>query len=350
MHGPRRRQLINGAFGMAALSALGSRPAEATLAAQGTPRRILHVMSFDSPWRWTDGQFAGFKEGLGQLPAEFRVFQMDVKHNSSPEAKARKGREALALIDAWQPHLLYVSDDDAVEFVVRPLLNQRLPCVFSGVNKEPAEHGLNTAINVTGALEREHFVESVRLLQNLVPGPLRLAALSDMGPQWPPIIERMRRTVSGLPGVSLTAVDRVRSFAEFKARLQSYPAVADAVVQLGIFALADTDGSNVPYQEVQKWACLNSRLPDISFWLDRVHHGVLASMAISEQEQGRTAGRLARAILVEGKFPSALPIRLAAKGRPAISLARAKQLGLGVRSSLLLSSEVVTHFPWEHEG
>jgi ABC-type uncharacterized transport system substrate-binding protein len=52
-------------------------------------------------------------------------------------------------------------------------------------------------------------------------------------------------------------------------------------------------------------------------------------MAISELEQGRAAGRLAHAILVEGKFPSALPIRSAVKGRPAINLARAKQLGPG---------------------
>ncbi|HRH72548.1 MAG TPA: ABC transporter substrate binding protein, partial [Zoogloea sp.] len=89
---------------------------------------------------------------------------------------------------------------------------------------------------------------------------------------------------------------------------------------------------------------------DISFWVDRVHHGVLASMAISELEQGRAAGRLARAILVEGTPPSALPIRSAVKGHPVINLARAKQLGLGVKSSLLLSSEVITHFPWEHDG
>lgn len=349
MHSSRRRHFIGAALGTAALVTLAKRPASAAPAA-GLPRRILHVMSFDSPWRWSDGQFAGFKEGLGKLPAEFQVFQMDVKRNSSREAKARKGSEALALIEAWQPQLLYVSDDDAIEFVVRPLIGQHLPCVFSGVNKTPAEHGLDSAINVTGVLEREHFVESVRLLQNLVPGPLRLAALSDMGPQWPPIIERMRSTVSGLPGVSLSVVDRVRSFAEFKARLQSYPGVADAVVQLGIFALADTDGTNVPYQKVQKWACLNSHLPDISFWVDRVHHGVLASMAISELEQGRAAGRLARTILVEGTPPSALPIRSTVKGHPVINLARAKQLGLGVKSSLLLSSEVITHFPWEHDG
>jgi hypothetical protein len=48
------------------------------------PVRILHVMSYHAPWRWTDGQLAGFKEGLGDVDAQFRVFQMDTKRRSSP--------------------------------------------------------------------------------------------------------------------------------------------------------------------------------------------------------------------------------------------------------------------------
>jgi ABC-type uncharacterized transport system substrate-binding protein len=53
----------------------------------------------------------------------------------------------------------------------------------------------------------------------------------------------------------------------------------------------------VPYQAVQRWVAEHSLLPDASFWIDRVHHGTLVSMTVSELEQGRAAGRLARAIL-----------------------------------------------------
>ncbi len=313
----------------------------------GRPHRILHVMSFDSPWRWSDGQFVGFKEGLGDVAAKFKVVQMDVKRNGSREAREQKGREVRALIDSWQPDLVYTSDDDAVEFVTRHYLNQRLPFVFSGMNKTPKEHGIDGAINVTGVLEQEHFVESVRLLQSLAPGVSRLVAIGDQGPQWPPVIARMRAAMERLPGISLVSIDQVRSFDEFKTRMLSYPAVADAAVQLGIFALAGPDGRNVPYQEVQKWVCQNSLMPDLSFWINRVHYGVLASVTISEREQGLAAGRLARAILAEGKFPSALPIRPTLKGHPAINLARARQLGINVKSSLLLSAEVVPAFQWE---
>lgn len=348
MNGAERRHFLAASLWAALTPALWA-PASAIAQGRvsGRAHRVLHIMSFDSPWRWTDGQFAGFKEGLGDIKVEFRVFQMDVKRNGSREAKEQKGREARALIDSWQPDLVYTSDDDAVEFITRHYLNQRLPFVFSGMNKTPKEHAMEGAINVTGVLEQEHFIESVRLLKNLVPGVSRLVAIGDQGAQWPPIMARIHSAMNRLPGISLVSVDQVRSFDEFKTRMQSYPAVADAVVQLGIFALAGPDGRNVPYQEVQKWVCQNSLMPDLSFWIDRVHYGVLASVTISEREQGLSAGRLARAILVEGKFPSALPIRPTLKGHPAINLARARQLGINVKSSLLLSSEVVPRFQWD---
>ena len=45
-------------------------------------------MSFDSPWRWTDGQLAGFREGLDDPQAEVQVFQMDVKRHRGDAAVA----------------------------------------------------------------------------------------------------------------------------------------------------------------------------------------------------------------------------------------------------------------------
>jgi ABC-type uncharacterized transport system substrate-binding protein len=314
--------------------------------AGGEPKRILHIMSFDSPWRWTDGQFAGFKEGLGDCQAEYRVFQMDIKRNSSREAKERKGQEARALIESWKPALVYTSDDDAQDFVTRHYAGKPLPFVFSGVNQDPRDHGIADAVNVTGVMEHEHFVESVKLLQALVPKVSRLAVISDTGPHWTPVIKRIRAAMPRLPGISLASVDQVKTFDDFKAKVAAYADKADAVVYLGIFALADGRGDNVPYQQVQRWVAENSRLPDISFWIDRVHHGVLASVTVSEREQGLAAGRLARAILVDGKSPAALPMQPTAIGRPAINLARAKQLGIQVKSSLLLSAEIVTNYEW----
>ena len=117
--------------------------------------KILHVKGYHSPWRWTDGQLEGFREGLGDVPVELRVFQMDTKRNSSPAAIERAGREARALVDEWKPDLLYTTDDDAQAYVARHYVNRDMPVVFSGVNEDPAVYGFVGSRNVTGVVEQQ---------------------------------------------------------------------------------------------------------------------------------------------------------------------------------------------------
>ena len=329
--------------------ALGGLGAWLTVPAQvcAAPRRILHVMSFESPWRWTDGQWAGFRETLADPSIQTEVFQMDVKRHPSAEAKAERGRLALERIRAWRPDLVYLSDDDAVAQVARPLAGSALPLVFSGVNRTLAEHELAGATNVTGVLEREHVAETLRLLLALVPRVRHLALLSDGAGYWDTVIGRVRERLPQVQGLQLARVDRVTRFADYQQQLRRYAGEVDAVLQLGILTLAGDDGATVPHAQVQRWVAEQVRLPDASFWIDRVHHGTLASVTVSELEQGRAAGRLARAILHEGRAPLSLPVQATSKGRPAISLARARALGLKPSSSLLLSAEVVQRYAWE---
>jgi len=322
-------------------------PAAASATAGGQGPRILHVMSFESPWRWTDGQLAGFRQALDEPQAQWQVFQMDVKRHASEAARAERGRLARELVEQWRPDLVYLSDDEAVAQVARPLAGRALPIVFSGVNRTLSDHGLTGAPNVTGVLEREHVTETLRLLQALVPGIQRLAVVSDHASYWDTVIDRVRARLAEVPGISLARVDRVGRFADFQRAVLDLADRVDAVLYLGVFTLAGADGATVPHATVQRWVTENSRLPDASFWLDRIHHGNLASVTVSELEQGRAAGLLARAILRDGRSPFSLPVAPTTKGHPAISLARARQLGLSVRSSLLLSSEVVRQFAWQ---
>ncbi len=317
--------------------------------AAGKPLKILYVMSYHSPWRWTDGQLDGFKEGMGDAVAEYRVFQMDAKQNSTRAAKERKGREARALIDSWQPDLVYTSDDDAQEFVAVHYLNAALPFVFSGVNKDPSAYGFVGSKNVAGVLEHEHFVESVKLLQSLAPSARRIAVVLDDAPMWGPVSARMRDGLKTLPGVEVVAWDTIRTWADYQAKMKSYAGRADAVALIGIFNFRDDAGKNVPYQQVLRWTAENSTLPDLGFWIDRVHFGTLAAVTVSEREQGLAAGRMARAILLEGRAPSSFPMQPTVKGTPVVSLARARKLGLKPSSSVLLSAEVIDSFDWEKQ-
>lgn len=309
--------------------------------------RILHVMSYHTPWRWTEGQLAGFKETLALPEAEYRVFEMDTKRNNDLAWKEKKGKEARALADSWKPDLIFTSDDDAQEYFARHYANTDVKMVFSGVNKEPKAYGYDKANNVTGVLEHEHFAASVRLLRAIVPSIKRMVVVLDDSPMWDPVVTRMKASLSELPEIEIVGWHTVRTFEEYKRRMAEYPATADAVALIGIFNFKGRDGKNVPYEDVLRWTAENSTLPDLGFWVDRVHFGTLVAVTVSEREQGLAAGRLARAILVDGKAPPSLPMNATTKGLPVISLARARKLGLTIRSQQLLSSEVIKKFQWE---
>lgn len=311
------------------------------------PYKILYIMSYHSPWRWTDGQLEGFKEGMADAPVEYQVFQMDTKRNSTPEAKDKKGQEARALIESWRPDLVYTSDDDAQQYVATHYVNQDLPFVFSGVNKDPKIYQFVGSKNITGVLEQEHFVETVNLLRQIAPGVKRIAAVFDNDAMWDPVIARMRERIAQIPEVEIVAWDRIQAFDEYQRKIKEYPTRADAIALIGIFNFKDAQGKNVPYQDVLRWTAENSTLPDFGFWIDRVYYGTLVAVTVSEREQGLAAGRLARAILAEGRSPSSLPMQPTLKGRAVISLARANKLGIKIKSGVLLSAEVIEKFEWD---
>ncbi|HRD65973.1 MAG TPA: ABC transporter substrate binding protein [Candidatus Competibacter sp.] len=226
-------------------------------------------------------------------------------------------------------------------------VDQKLPFVFSGVNKDPNIYRFVGSKNIAGVLEQEHFVESVNLLRQIVPGVKRIAAVFDGDAMWDPVIARMRERIAQVPEVEIVSWDRIQTFDEYQRKIAEYPNRADAIALIGIFNFKDAQGKNVPYQDVLRWTAENSSLPDFSFWIDRVHYGTLVAVTVSEIEQGLAAGRLARAILVEGKSPSSLPMQPTAKGHAVISLARANKLALKIKSGILLSAEVVEKFEWD---
>lgn len=308
--------------------------------------KILHVMGYHSPCRWSDGQFQGFREALRDVPVEFRVFQLDAMRQSSPLAKEKAGREARELIDRWKPDLVYATADEAQELVTRHYVGTELPFVFSGVSGDPAGYGLSGSKNVTGVLESERFVESVQLLKRLVPGVRKIAVILDESKRWIPVQRRMRQAAATMPDVEVGPWDVIRTFEEYKQRMEFYQGRVDALALVGIHGLKDAKGKDVPSRDVMKWTVEHSRLPDLTFWMDRVHKGTLCAVTTSEREQGIVAGRMARAILTEGKSPSSFSMSPAGHGLPAVSLARARMLGIVPRTGVLLSAEIVQAMDW----
>jgi ABC-type uncharacterized transport system substrate-binding protein len=316
--------------------------------AAGKKYRILHVMSYHTPWEWTEDQLNGFKDALKDVDVEYKVYEMDTKRKSTPEWKEQAGKEARDLIDSWKPDLVFTSDDNAQQYVAKYYVNTDIPFVFSGVNGEPQDYGFAGSKNNTGTLEREHVVETVRLLKEIVPNIKKIAVLTDDDITWVELTKRMQELIpKNFPDIEIIAPGPIATFAEYKQKVKEYQTTVDALALLGMFAFKDENGNNVPVCDAHKWTAENSKLPDFTFWKDRIPCGALCTVYVSGYEQGLAAGKLARSILVEGKSPSSLPMGPALKGKPIISLARAKKLGIKIKSSTLLTAEVANKFQWE---
>jgi ABC-type uncharacterized transport system substrate-binding protein len=321
---------------LAAQGLAGGAPGEGPDLAQ-KKWKILHIMSYNSPWKWTDGQLAGFKAALRDLNIEYKVFQMDLKRRTDPAWKRKVIREARELIDTWKPDLVYISDDYALDYVAKHYVNGKLPFVFSGVNADPCQPGFVKGQNITGVLEEEMFVETIKLLKQIVPKVEKIAVIYDDDPTWPGVLARMKKSLAQLHDIKIISWDLICTFKQFKQRMRALQKEVDAIGILGIFTFKDAKGKNVSYKEVLRWVYEHSSVPDFSFWADRISYGTLCVVNVSEYEQGLAAGRIARGILLEGRSPASFPMRPTVKGIPMINLSRAKKLGINIRAGILLS-------------
>ena len=309
--------------------------------------KVLHIMSYHRGWEWTESQFQGFQNALSDLNVEYEVLALDAKNHSDPVWLTEKGNEFKDFIETWEPDLVYTSDDEAQEYVAKYYNNSDLPFVFSTVNNAPEDYGFDTASNVTGIYEIEHFTSTIDLLTNIVPDIQKIAVIYDDSPIWKLVHERLLSLTSQMPELEFEFLEPIYTYKDYQNTLLDLQDDVDAICQVGIFNFKDEAGNNVPFQEVLQWTEANSTLPDCSFWFNRVENGTLCSVAISGFEQGYAAGLLAKEILVNGTSPSDLHQTPALKGQPAINIKRAQKLGLAINSNLLLSSSVITDYEWE---
>ncbi len=315
-------------------------------ASQSQPDRefkILHVMSYHSPWKWTDDQLKGFQSALQDLKVEYKIMQMDTKRRSDEAWIRQITADIKETIDTWKPDLVYTNDDNVQIYVCKDYINSGIPLVFSAVNADPSEYGFDKAKNITGILERMHYVGTVNLLKKLKPDVKKVMMLSDNGKMWPPMLERMKKQMASVDSVEVVGYELIDNYDAFRQKVLDCQNSVDAIGFFGIFEFKDETGANVPMETVISWLAEHSHLPDFSFWKDRVEKGTLCSMAVSGEAQGYQAGLLAHRILAEGLAPSDLPMKSTEEGIPLINLQTAERLKIKPDAETLLSAEVIRH-------
>ena len=185
--------------------------------------KILYVMSFNSPWEWTDEQLKGFQEPFKNLQVEYRSIQLDAK-NTPLEEQEKSAQEAVDMINSWKPDLVYTSDDAAQALVTTHFINSSIPFVFSGVNKKPEVYGFVGSTNVIGVLEHEHYIPSVKLMQEIIPNLTKIAIISDDDDaNWDDMYDRIiSKTKKELPEIEIVEFNKFEKYSDYKDKILEY--------------------------------------------------------------------------------------------------------------------------------
>ena len=313
---------------------LGAPPEESA----GPVHRILVVHSYHRTMPWVQDYTRGIRHCLlkhKDIKFTIRHFYMDTKRH--PEFAEEKGREAHKVFETWKPDSVIACDDNAQKYFVVPYLKNKtsVPVIFLGVNAEPEEYGY-PATNVTGVLERNHVVMSLRLLQRLRPGCRRIAVINDASPTGLILTERIRKALSvpSASDIEIIGYFNTNSFDEWKELIKGFQKKADGIYFITYFTFLDSQGRHVPVLEALKWLILNSRIPEATNTMDTVRNGALCSIAIDGFVSGEDAAELLVKVFHGARIPD-VPLTKTERGLRLMNRSRAKMLKIEIPPYLI---------------
>lgn len=278
-----------------------------------------------------------------KITIDTKEFDMDVSKNNTDESFKNVSSEAKKNIDDYKPDLIYAIDDEA-QLVVKDYINTKIPIIFVGVNKNPKDYGYDKSRNVAGVLEREKIVDVLNYLKNLYPNKIRkVAAISYDLPMWRTVFERLGEESKKITDVEFTNWDLVTTMDDLDEKILEYQTRDDAILLFDMGPFIPTNPIK-SIETVVSFLDKNSKIPEATFWGQMVKMGMLLSVEASQTEQGRVAGNMANAILIEGVLPKAIGFEEIEKSSTYLNINRVKNLGLDpkkIPSIILVNSNIV---------
>lgn len=303
-------------------------------------QKVLVVHSYHPEYEWVAAINRGLQMAILPSDAWVETCYMDTKRRTDKGQMEQAGKEAMELIDEWQPDVVITVDDDAQRYVGSILAGREKPAVvFCGVNAEPEKYGY-PASNVTGVLERLHFNESLAFLKSICPNAQRTVVLTDHSSTSFAVIDYIK----SLPVGVMDVVDFVtpETFGQWQDAVLRYSEEVDAI-SVYVYHTVKRDAESevsMPAREVMAWTAEHCPVPILGFLVFSVDDGSLCGVLESAVEQGQLAGEMAVAIL-HGTRPDELPIVTGTRGQKMLNMKMASKLGIEVSPEILNTIDVV---------
>ncbi len=339
-------------------AACGSSTASSTGASADEPHRIFVVHSYSGEFSWTRELHQGILQGLAQeglardRDYQLQTFEMDTRINfTSPQQIEQRAAEALEALRAFEPDLLFATDDVALEHVAVRHTEESpdapIPTVFAGVNIDPTIYAPITSLDkpggtITGALERIPHTEAFATARRLFPDAARVVILADAGPGAAAVRTAFQRDDQAAAARPYEVLDflLLETFEEWKGAVIDYQDKADLIAVVNFHQLRDASGAIVPPADVIDWMVAENNLPELGLVADWARDGILVAVGNSGLKTGAYVGALGADIL-NGADPATMPIVDPKQTDTNFNLARARSLGIEFSPGELTAADTV---------
>ena len=272
---------------------------------------------------------------------------MDTKRKNSFNDIAKTTGRIMQLIDAHQPDLVLLGDDNAANYIGNQLLDTSIPVVFWGINGLPLKYGLVESMdspghNITGVWQAGYPKESLELLKRLIPEAERFAILAcDSETSRPRVKQIVNLAKKEKLPLKLVDVVVTNSFSEFKTRTLELIPKVDAFFILNHDTFMDDQGNHVDMLDVGKWYLENVKKPEVAPEPQFIREGMLATASDSGYNQSYKAFEMAYDILEQGLNPSRMRTVIPPKGPLMVNRIRANTLGISLEDKMDTIDEIV---------
>lgn len=272
---------------------------------------------------------------------------MDTKRKNSFKDIALITARIMESINAFEPDLVMLGDDNAANYIGNQLLDTAVPVVFWGINGLPLKYGLIESMdspghNVTGVWQAGYPAESLALLKRLIPEAETFAVLACDSETSRPRVKQIKNLHKNgkLP---LKLVDTVvtNSFADFKTQTLELASQVDAFFILNHDTFLDDQGNHVDMLDVGKWYLEHIKKPEAAPEPQFIKEGMLATASDSGYNQSFKAFEMAYDILEQGLNPSRMRTVVPPKGPLMVNRNRANDLGISLEENAFLIDEII---------
>ncbi len=323
--------------------------------------RILVVSSYHREYLWSQDTNRGFGAAMTELGyfdsqanaaelsetdrvetsrAIVRKLWMDTKRKSDPTSIAEAVARVRTEVDALEPSIIFLGDDNAANHVGNLYLDTDIPIVFWGINGLPVKYGLLDSLerpgrNVTGVYQAGYLADCLTFLKKIAPGISTVAVLSDDSPTGRAKAKALEALSdrAELP-VRVVATAMTNSLVKWKSEAVKLATMADAIFMLNHNTLRDERGEPVDPMAAGAWYLRNIKKPDCGHERQFAIEGILATADDSGFHQAYEAVQIGHQVLAKGVNPGIIPVRAPKRGALMVNRERARMLGIQITEAM----------------